>query len=588
MPFGAEVEADGKIRFRLWAPAAGSVELSLEAGLFPMSYLGDGWWQRLSEEARPGSRYTYVIDSGYRVPDPASRFQPQDVHGPSEVIDPEAFDWGESSWCGRPWHEAVIYELHVGAFSAAGDFRGIEARLDHLAALGVTALQLMPLSDFPGARDWGYNGVLPFAPDSSYGRPEQFKRLVRAAHARGLMVFLDVVFNHFGPEGNYLHRYAPAFFSARHATPWGNAINFDAEGSRRVREFFLHNALYWLEEYQLDGLRLDAVHAIYDDSSPDILEELAARAAKMSGAGRHLHLILENDNNAAHYLRRGYRAQWNDDLHHCLHLLLTGESDGYYRDYADHPLRHLGRCLAEGFAYQGEVSAFRAGRRRGEPSAELPPTAFVGFLQNHDQVGNRAFGERLTALASAQALHAATALLLLSPQPPLLFMGQEWGTHRRFPFFCDFEPGLAQAVSAGRRKEFAHFAEPAAGERIPDPNDPGTFVAARLDWSELEHPEAQQWLSLHQSLLAIRQREIVPLLSSIDGAAGRWREFGTQGLEVAWRLEQGGELRLLANLSAQPLALEPPEGRRLYATHEGEGGLPPWFVGWYRCMEGEG
>ena len=594
MPFGAELQADGAVRFRLWAPAARRVELRLGARgavSFPMAAVGDGWFEEITDAATAGTRYCYRIDDGICVPDPASRFQPDDVHGPSEVIDPLAFDWGADQWPDLPWEGAVLYELHVGTFSPGGDFRGVEARLDHLVDLGVTAIQLMPVADFPGARNWGYDGALPYAPDSRYGRPEALKRLVKAAHARGLLVLLDVVYNHFGPEGNYLHLYAPPFFDPARHTPWGAALNFAGEGSRWVRSYFIHNALYWLEEYRLDGLRLDAVHAVWDDSDPDILEELAAAVHNGPGSRRRrVHLVLENDNNAARYLRQGYRAQWNDDLHHALHVLLTGEVDGYYQDYADAPLRHLGRCLAEGFAYQGEPSGYRHGARRGAPSGDLPPSAFVAFLQNHDQVGNRAFGERLTELTAPAALRAATALLLLSPQPPLLFMGQEWGCRRRFPYFCDFGPDLAKAVTEGRRGEFARFAafsDPAARARIPDPAAAGTFDAARLDLSEPWHGTAREWLEFHRQLLSLRQREIAPLVSRIVSGSGRWRELGTQGLEVRWRLIDGAELALLANLSDTPLDAAPGGGRRLYATHNAGGALPPWYVAWHLGPAGD-
>ncbi len=319
----------------------------------------------------PGSCYRFRIDGGLRVSDPASRYNPADVHGPSQVIDPCEFDWEDEGWRGRPWSEAVIYELHVGTFTLAGTFAGVKDRLDYLVDLGVTAIELMPVADFPGARNWGYDGVLPFAPESSYGHPEELKDLVQTAHQKGLMVFLDVVYNHFGPEGNYLHIYTPQFFSKRHSTPWGAAINFDGPGSRVVRDFFIHNALYWLTEYHFDGLRLDAVHAILDGSDPDILLELAEAVHRGPGKERHLHLVLENDQNAAHYFDRGYRAQWNDDIHHALHVLLTGETDGYYQDYADRPVGYIGRCLTEGFAYQGEPSSYRGGVPRGELSRDL-------------------------------------------------------------------------------------------------------------------------------------------------------------------------------------------------------------------------
>ncbi|MDD5328933.1 MAG: malto-oligosyltrehalose trehalohydrolase [Sulfuricella sp.] len=601
MPFGAEILQSGQVRFRLWAPAAREVALCLEGAddaILPMAALPGGWFEIATGRAGPGSRYRFRIDGDIRVPDPASRFNPADVHGASEVIHPAEFDWRDGAWRGRPWEEAVFYELHVGAFSPSGTFAEVTERLDYLADLGITAVELMPVGDFPGARNWGYDGVLPFAPDHSYGRPEALKELVQSAHARGLMVFLDVVYNHFGPEGNYLHRYAPPFFSARHRTPWGPAINYDGPDSRTVRDFFIHNALYWLEEYHLDGLRLDAVHAIFDDSRPDILEELAAAVRNGPGRQREVHLVLENDCNAAHYLARGtgYDAQWNDDFHHVLHTLVSGEADGYYADYADRPLRHLARCLEEGFAYQGEVSRYRDGAARGEPSRALPPTAFVAFLQTHDQVGNRAWGERLTALAPPQALRAAVAVMLLAPSPPLLFMGEEFGAASPFQFFCDFGGELAAAVTEGRRREFAHFArfgDPAARADIPDPNAPATFLRSRLDWDSLARPEQHEWLHFYHHLLAIRLREIVPRLAGIEAGQARTAPLGERALQAGWRLGDGSRLTLLANLGASPVAgAARPAGVPLFAgagdlePELAKGVLPAWSAAWF--LEGDG
>ena len=495
MPFGATC-VDGGVRFRIWAPAVTSVDLKLEdkdaPSLVSMAGMGGGWFEVVTNAARASSRYRFRIDDRIDVPDPASRYQPEDVLGPSMVIDPGAFPWQHGEWRGRPWHEAVLYELHVGTFSPAGTFDGVRERLDYLAELGVTAVELMPVADFSGRRNWGYDGVLPYAPDSAYGTPDDLKRLVDAAHGRGLMMFLDVVYNHFGPEGNFLHAYAPEFFTDRFHTPWGAAIDF---ARREVRDFFIHNALYWLEEYRFDGLRLDAVHAIVDRSKPDILEELADRVHARFGESRHVHLVLENDDNAARYLTRmpdgrvrRYTAQWNDDIHHALHVLATGEHDGYYEDYVDRTVDLLGRCLTEGFAYQGEPSRHRDGKPRGEPSAELPPTAFVSFIQNHDQVGNRAFGERISALAELDALRAVTAILLLAPSPPLLFMGEEWAAAEPFLFFCDFHEELAARVRDGRRGEFKRFAafrSEAARARSPIPTisprstAPGSTGASR-------------------------------------------------------------------------------------------------------------
>jgi malto-oligosyltrehalose trehalohydrolase len=596
MEFGA-MPVTGGVRFRLWAPEAPVLALVLQGAqgeqILPMMRAHNDWFDIVARDAEPGCRYGFQLGDGLRVPDPASRFQPEDVHGLSEVIDPHAYHWQDEVWRGRPWETAVIYELHVGTFTPQGSFGAALEKLDHLAGLGVTAIELMPVADFPGRRNWGYDGVLPFAPDASYGRPEDLKALVDAAHARGLMVLLDVVYNHFGPEGNYLHRYAPQFFSERHRTPWGAAINFDGAGSRTVRDFFIHNALYWLEEYHFDGLRLDAVHAISDDARPDILEELATAVHAGPGRERHVHLVLENEHNAAHYLERDgagrprhYVAQWNDDVHHALHVIVTGEREGYYADYADAPLRHLGRCLTQGFAYQGEPSPYRHGEVRGESTRGLPAAAFVGFLQNHDQVGNRAFGERLTLLAKPEALRAATAVLLLAPQPPLLFMGQEWGCRAPFAFFCDFGAPLAAAVTAGRRREFAKFPafqDPVARARIPDPNDPATFSAAVLDWRELERTGHRDWLSLHRDLLALRQREITPRLGRLDDGQGHYRMLTGHALEAYWTHGDGSRITLLANLGDEPMpGIERPAGELLYATAAlDDGVVPPWGVFWF-------
>jgi malto-oligosyltrehalose trehalohydrolase len=576
MPFGAEPLAGKRCRFRLWAPSAHEVTLVLAAPerVASMTRLGDGWWERI-ETAPAGTRYRYRINGALEVADPASRFNPADVHGPSEVVDPAAFEWDDGVWRGRPWEEAVLYELHVGTFSPEGTFAGVEARLDYLVQLGVTAIELMPVADFPGRRGWGYDGVLPFAPDAAYGRPEDLKRLVAQAHARGLMVFLDVVYNHFGPQGNMLHAYAPQFFTRRHHTPWGAAINFDGPEARPVRDFFIHNALYWLEEFHFDGLRLDAVHAIADDSKPDILVELAEAVRSGPGRDRHVHLVLENDRNQARYLERSpdgtarrYDAQWNDDLHHAFHVLLTGESDGYYVDYAEDPTRLLGRCLAEGYAYQGEVSAYREGRARGQPSASLPPAAFISFLQTHDQVGNRALGERLAALADETALRAATLAWLLAPAPPMLFMGEEFGAMTPFLYFCDFAGELADAVREGRRREFARFArfaDLAARAVVPDPNEPGTFLQSKLDWNRIEQPPHARWLAFYRRLLAVRRVQLAPRLRGMPGHAGRFRVLAHGALAVEWRLGDGSRLELRLNLSAREIAFDrPPDGALLH------------------------
>jgi malto-oligosyltrehalose trehalohydrolase len=601
MPFGAALAENGEAEFRLWAPAAARVDLRTEArgerATMAMPRCENGWRSIRVPRAPAGTLYQFVVDGGLAVPDPASRFQPRDVHGPSELIDPAAFDWPDAGWRGRPWHETVLYELHVGAFTPEGSYAGAAKKLDHLAALGVTAIELMPVAEAPGMRNWGYDGVLPFAPEHRYGRPDELKRLVAAAHARNIQVFLDVVFNHFGPEGNYLGRYAPQFFLSDRPTPWGAAIDFEGPGSRTVRDFFIHNALYWIEEFHIDGLRLDAVHAIFDKSQPHILEEIAEAVRGAESPERHVHLVLENDDNAAHYLAREpdgrprhYAAQWSEDIHHALHHLVTGETAGHYGDFADAPVARLGRALAEGFAYQGERSRHRGGRRRGEPSAHLPPTAFVSFLQNHDMVGNRALSERITATAPAAAVRAAAATVLLAPFPPLLFMGEEWGAPQPFPFFCDFGPDLANAVRAGRRREMARLPGfGGAAARWTDPVSATSFEAAKLDWSRLALPQHRAWLDFYRALLAIRAREIVPLLAGLArGRAERW-VHAEQVLEVRWRLARDSLLHAVLALTpdgAGGIAIKP-QGRLLFATAPEYAAarplreLPPWFAAFY-------
>ncbi len=597
MPFGAEARDDGSTRFRLWAPAARSVELWLpdrRQGL-AMSRDAAGWAEWVTRDAPPGSRYSFRIDNELLVPDPASRYQPDDVHGPSEVVDPSAYAWTDAEWHGIAPERLVFYELHIGTFTPKGSFQALAERLDHLVALGVTAVELMPVADFPGRWGWGYDGVLPFAPDASYGRPEALKALVEACHARGLAVFLDVVYNHFGPEGNYLHRYAPAFLSRERKTPWGEAINFDEPGCEVARAFVVHNALYWLEEFHLDGLRLDAVHAMPDSSALDVLVELARAAAEGPGRDRLIHLILENDANEARYLTRTdsdkrpvYQAQWNDDMHHALHAMLTGETGGYYADYQP-PLPHLARCLSEGFAFQGQFSPYR-GRARGERSVGLPPTSFVGFLQNHDQIGNRALGERIAALAAPEAVRAATAVLLLAPPLPLLFMGQEWAAPEPFLFFSDLGPDLGLLVSEGRRREFARFPEfahPDARARIPDPQAEATRTRSVLDWARVQQAPHAEWLAFHRQLLEVRAREIVPLQSGEPAPDTRSTLLGETALEVTWVFPDQRVLRLVANLGSQAVTHSGPMphwGRQIYPPASASTSwteLPPWTVRWY-------
>ena len=592
MPFGATCELDGETRFRLWAPSAVRVDLMLDVGqgesATAMACVGGGWHEAPAK-ARAGARYRFRLPDGLVVPDPASRFNPQDVHAASEVIDPSAFDWQDDGWKGRPWNEAVVYELHVGTFTPQGTYAAAEGKLDYLVALGITAVELMPLADFPGRRGWGYDGVLHYAPEAGYGRPDELKSFIQAAHQRGLMVLLDVVYNHFGPDGNYLYAYAAGFFTDRHHTPWGKAINYDGEGSHVVRDFFIHNALYWLEEFHFDGLRLDAVHAIVDDSKPDVLQAMAQAVREGPARDRHVHLVLENDLNAARRLTRKaagaadqYTAQWNDDFHHAAHALLTGERDGYYADYPADSAQLLGRCLGEGFAFQGDASPFRDGEARGEASTGLLPGAMVNFLQNHDQIGNRAFGERLASLSEAGALRVMTAVLLLAPQAPLLFMGDEFAAATPFLFFCDFSGDLAEATREGRRKEFSRFerfADPAVRDRIPDPLDPATYERSKLDWSCLPEQPHAEWLELHRRLLGLRRDVIAPLIPQIQNDSKQWRLLGQRGLRVEWPLTSGGSLLLLASLGEKGGIHEAPHaGRLIYEAAAGKD--RDWSVAW--------
>jgi maltooligosyltrehalose trehalohydrolase len=581
--FGPRLNPEGGVTFRLWAPAAKRVELVLD-DLHAMRVQPEGWFEATIPNARPGTRYRFRIDRDLIVPDPASRFQPEDVHGPSEVVDPH-YAWRAPQWRGRPWPETTILELHVGAFTSAGTFRAAIDKLDHLFETGLTAIELMPVADFAGRWNWGYDGVLPFAPDSAYGRPEDLRALIDAAHQRALMVFLDVVYNHFGPEGNYLGHYAPAFFTTTHGTPWGKAIDYNVP---QVRRFAVENALAWLRDYRFDGLRLDAVHAIVEPGEPPLLAELSrAVGAFAAQTSRSIHLMLENDDNRASLLdpladppQGKFRAQWNDDYHHAWHVPLTGEHVGYYRDYLHAPGEQLARILSSGFAYQGEPSAHRNGARRGEPSAELLPTAFISFLQNHDQIGNRPLGERLAVLASAPAIDAALQIMLLAPMPPMLFMGEEWGAVQPFPFFCDFGGELADAVRRGRKAEFAAAYSDLTERALPDPMAEETFRSAVLDWSAPDRSPHKERLALVRKLLALRREHVTPRLRALrrNDAHADWRD-GV--ISAHWRLGDGSRLVLVANVGEQPKSRPPQAGHgRAIWGGAPPPELPPWSVFW--------
>jgi maltooligosyltrehalose trehalohydrolase len=580
--FGARLTKDGA-SFRLWAPAADRVELVLDTPR-AMRREPDGWFSADVPGLKGGARYKFRIDGGMEVADPASAFQPEDVFGPSEVIDHDSFDWRARNWRGRPWAETVLIEIHVGAFTRDGTFRAMIEKLDHLAGTGVTALELMPLADFAGRHGWGYDGVFWYAPDSAYGRPEDLKTLIDEAHLRGLMVFLDVVYNHFGPEGNFLHHYAPDFFTQAH-TPWGSAIDYRVP---QVRAFAIENAISWLSNYRFDGLRLDAVnHIVTPLGEISMLHDLSSAVGKLAvKTGRHIHLVLENGDNRASLLDAAqdppsgkYRAQWNDDFHHAFHVLLTREDQGYYGDYQLSPRRDIARALSSGFVYQGEVAAFWGGKLRGEPSGSLEPTAFVNFLQNHDQIGNRALGDRLEGIADARTIEAALAVTLLAPMIPLLFMGEEWGARTPFPFFCDFQGGLADAVRQGRRREYG-WAYAKYPDDVPDPLAPSTFRSAVLNWDAREAGDGAKRLAIVRELLSIRRREIMPRLAGACFGSATASEDGV--LAADWRMGDGATLRLLANLSPSPIAEKLPEtpGTLIWGSATQASLPPPWSIFW--------
>ncbi len=569
LPFGATLLPDGQTRFRLWAPSCDTVSLDIEGQApQPMQALEGGWHEAMLT-APSGTQYRYRLPDGLAVPDPASRLQAPDVHDPSVVVDPGDYDWRNDGWQGRPWHEAVVYEVHAGVM---GGFSGIRQRLPELRRLGVTAIEIMPVADFPGGRNWGYDGVLPFAPDTAYGTPSELKALIDDAHGLGLMVMLDVVYNHFGPDGAYLHAYAKPFFREDISTPWGAAIDFRRP---EVCDYFIQNALYWLMEYRFDGLRFDAVHAISEES---FLRDLAHTIRATVEPGRQVHLVLEHENNRAALLRsgpkaEGFDAQWADDFHHCMHVLLTGESEGYYEDFQD-ATSLLADCLANGFAYQGQVSP-HLGRPRGEPSGHLPTTAFVMCLQNHDQIGNRAMGDRLTTLADPQALRSAMALLLLAPFVPMLFLGEEHGARNPFLFFTSHNEDLAKLVREGRRAEFKHFAAFQDEKRraaIPDPNAPSTFDASVADKAD------PAMFTFVQEVLALRHKHVVP---GIPGCRSLDVEVLAPGaLRAEWQMGTGRRLAITLNFGQEAASSGAPSGGVVFAHPPGAAlaAMPPGSI----------
>ena len=502
---GARVLARGA-EFRVWAPLARELVLRFEDGrALPMERQQDGNFAILAE-ARAGDRYFLQVDGNRPVPDPVSRLLPEGVHGPTEIVDPTAFPWRDQAWRGLPLADYIIYELHVGTFTPQGTFDAVIEHLDYLKKLGITAIEIMPVAAFPGRRNWGYDGVSLYAVQASYGGPAGLKRLVAAAHAAGLAVILDVVYNHLGNEGNYLRMFGP-YFTPRHHTPWGEAINYDGEGGEGVRNFVIQNALYWVSEYHLDGLRLDAIQTIRDDSPYHIVEEIRDRVKALAAeTGREVCVIAETDANDARLVRPkqlggfGLDAVWSDDFHHALHTVLTDEREGYYQDFGDK--RQIVQALKEGFIFQGEPFKFWNARRGTKPEG-VPLPAHVICIQNHDQVGNRARGERLRPLVSRGARRLAAALLLLAPETPLIFMGEEYDEDAPFQFFTDYgDPALQKAVSEGRRNEFKQF----RWTEVPDPQDPETFSRSRLHWAMITEDNAM--LRWYRSLIALRRQYV--------------------------------------------------------------------------------
>lgn len=548
-PLGAHYLGDGACQFRVWAPFRDRVDVHLvspEERYVRLEKRADGYHQAVWEGIEIGSLYWYRLDRDVERGDPASRSQPQGVHGPSQVVDPR-FSWHDDTWRGMPWRDYIIYELHVGTFTRQGTFEAIVPHLEYLLDLGVTALELMPVAQFPGARNWGYDGVFPYAVQNSYGGPQGLKNLVDACHERGLAVVLDVVYNHLGPEGNYLWDFGP-YFADRYKTPWGAAINFDGPHSDEVRDFFIGNAVHWVGEFHIDALRIDAVHGIFDFSAQHLLEELTdAVHEEGERLNRQVYVTAESDLNDSRLVRPknqggfGLDAQWNDDFHHAVHTLLTRESDGYYADFGE--FRHLLRAMKEGFVYAGQRSKFRL-RRHGNSSADLPATSFVVFSQNHDQIGNRAYNERLSRLVSFEGLKLAAGLVLLNPCVPLLFMGEEYGETAPFPYFVSHsDPDLVEAVRKGRKEEFAAFAW--KGDP-PDPQDEATFCSAQLGHDVPFQGDRAVLHELYQELIRVRKE----LRCGLDMPAARVEISGIEASHVLWIVCGNAEAQTLTVFNA--------------------------------------
>jgi maltooligosyltrehalose trehalohydrolase len=546
-------------RFAVWAPDAARVDLVLGTGRAPMDRRERGWWQLEVDDAGPGTRYAFSLDGGEPRPDPRSMHQPDGIDGWSAVVDHDQFAWHDAGWRGVPLPGAVLYELHVGSFSPEGTFAGAIAHLPHLVELGVDAVELLPVAEFSGDRGWGYDGVDLFAPHHAYGGPDGLKRLVDACHGHGLGVVIDVVYNHLGPAGNHLAAYGP-YFTDRHHTPWGDAVNFDSPGADEVRRFVVDNAVHWLRDYHCDGLRIDAVHAIVDESARHILEQLGAEVDALAARlGKPLFVIAENDTNDPRLVRSrdaggyGLAAAWADDWHHAVHVALTCESSGYYADFVDPEA--LPKALRQAWVHDGTWSEYRQ-RTHGRSPAGLDPSRFVVCTQNHDQVGNRAAGERSGALMSDGRLHVAAALLLTAPFTPMLFQGEEWGASSPFQYFTDHpDPDLGRAVSEGRRSEFAAFGW--SPNDVPDPQDPATFERSKLCWEELAQPPHRHLLDWHRTLIRLRRAH--PALTDPTVPA---EPSTTDGVLSVRR----GPITVVANLGDGERTVELPEGAEVLAA----------------------
>jgi maltooligosyltrehalose trehalohydrolase len=560
---GAVYHSSGRCRFRVWAPQAQTPALHVvfpQDCLIPLHKDDGGYHWAECDDLEPGSRYFYRLNGSTERPDPASRFQPQGVHGPSELID-SRFDWQDGHWHGLPLSRYVLYELHVGTFTAQGTFEAVIEHLDDLQALGITAVELMPVAQFPGSRNWGYDGVYPFAVQNSYGGPTGLKHLVNACHRKGLAVVLDVVYNHLGPEGNYFADFGP-YFSQHYHTPWGAPLNFDGPESDEVRRYFIENAQYWISEFHIDALRLDAVHAILDFSARPFLQELAETVqARAEQLNRRVYLIAEsalNDTRLIHPRELGgfgLHAQWNDDFHHALHTRLTSEKTGYYMDFGR--FDQLRKALREGFVYSGQYSAFRR-RRHGNSSRHIPAHQFVVCAQNHDQVGNRLKGERLSALVPFEALKLSAGLVLLSPFIPLLFMGEEYGETAPFPYFVSHsDDSLIEAVREGRRREFAAFNW---SQQPPDPQDEGTFMSAKLDHSLRTRRTRHRILfEFYQELLRLRREH--PALAHLSKEHMEVDASAHKQILVMRRWTETDEVIVVYHFGDQPAAAQAPTPR---------------------------